>query len=87
MDSWMKYFFNPYKMEKYQQRMMLNNIFKKKDGYHYQEFIDRQSKKGAIGGKISKRKPVPTSEATTKPWLALGISQSTYYRRKKLKNL
>ena len=54
----------------------------KKDGYHYQEFIDRQSKKGAIGGKISKRKPVPTSEATTKPWLALGISQSTYYRRK-----
>ena len=59
----------------------------KKDGYHYQEFIDRQSKKGAIGGKISKRKPVPTSEATTKPWLALGISQSTYYRRKKLKNL
>ena len=59
----------------------------KKDGYHYQEFIDRQSKKGAIGGKISKRKPVPTSEATTKPWLALGISQSTYYRRKKLKNV
>ena len=59
----------------------------KKDGYHYQEFIDRQSKKGAIGGKISKRKPVPTSEATTKPWLALGFSQSTYYRRKKLKNL
>jgi hypothetical protein len=24
----------------------------KKDGYHYQEFIDRQSRKGALGGKI-----------------------------------
>jgi hypothetical protein len=41
-----------------------------------------QAAKGAKGGKVSKRKPVATSERTTKPWLELGISQSTYYRRK-----
>jgi hypothetical protein len=56
----------------------------KKDGYHYQEFIDRQRRKGTLGGKKSKRKPVPCSEATLQPWNTLGISQSTYYRRKKL---
>jgi len=55
----------------------------KKDAYHYQEFIDRQSRKGQLGGKKSKRKSVPNSEATLKPWITLGISQSTYYRRKK----
>lgn len=42
-----------------------------------------QAVKGAKGGKISKRKPVPTSEATTKPWEAMGISRRTYYNRKK----
>jgi hypothetical protein len=40
--------------------------------------------KGREGGKKSKRKPVATSEATTQPWKKLSISQSTYYRRKKL---
>lgn len=54
----------------------------KKDGYHYQEFIDRQSRKGAIGGQKSKRLPVEGSEATTKPWEAMGISRATFYRRK-----
>ena len=42
-----------------------------------------QAIKGAKGGKISKRKPVPTSERTTQPWLKLGISRATYYRRQK----
>ena len=32
---------------------------------------------------MSKRKPVPTSEATMKPWVKLGISRATYYNRKK----
>ena len=55
----------------------------KKDGYHYQEFIDRQSRKGAMGGKKSKRLPVNGSEASTKPWESMGISRATFYRRKK----
>ena len=55
----------------------------KKDGYHYQEFIDRQSRKGAMGGKKSKRLPVDGSEASTKPWEELGISRAWYYRLKK----
>ena len=42
-----------------------------------------QAVKGAKGGKISKRKPLPTSERTTKPWLKLGISRATYYNYKK----
>lgn len=46
-------------------------------------FSKLQAFRGAKGGKMSKRKPVPTSEATMKPWEAMGISQSTYYRRKK----
>ena len=54
----------------------------KKDGYHYQEFIDRQSRKGAMGGKKSKRLPVDGSEASTKPWESMGISRATFYRRK-----
>lgn len=54
----------------------------KKDGYHYQEFIDRQSRKGALGGKKSKRLPVD-SEASTKPWEAMGISRAWYYKQKK----
>jgi len=37
---------------------------------------------GKIGGKVSKRKPVADSERTLQPWLELGISQRTYYRRK-----
>lgn len=55
----------------------------KKDAYCYQEFIDRQTRKGSIGGKKSKRGVNVNSERTTKPWEALGIGQATYYRRKK----
>ncbi len=55
----------------------------KKDGYHYQEFIDRQSRKGALGGKKSKRGCKNDSERTLKPWEALGISRAWYYRQKK----
>lgn len=39
-----------------------------------------QAKKGAKGGKVSKRKPVKTSARTKQPWLELGISRRTYYR-------
>jgi hypothetical protein len=59
----------------------------KKDSYCYQEFIDRQTRKGALGGKKSKRLPISNSEASTQPWKSLGISQSTYYRRKKLSKI
>ncbi|HBR6809340.1 TPA: replication initiation protein [Klebsiella pneumoniae] len=38
---------------------------------------------GKIGGKVSKRKPVADSAKTLQPWLDLGISRATYYRRKK----
>jgi hypothetical protein len=55
----------------------------KKDAYCYQEFIDRQSRKGSVGGQKSKRRSVVNSERTTKPWEFLGIGQATYYRRKK----
>lgn len=49
----------------------------------HKRFSERQAKRGAKGGKVSKRKPVADSERTRQPWLELGISQSTYYRRKK----
>ncbi|HHP4587481.1 replication initiation protein [Acinetobacter bereziniae] len=55
----------------------------KNDAYCYQEFIDRQSRKGAVGGKKSKRGAVVNSERSIKPWEILGIGQATYYRRKK----
>lgn len=55
----------------------------KKDGYHYQEFIDRQSRKGVIGGQKSKRGVKADSERSMKPWEAMGISSATYYRRKR----
>ena len=42
-----------------------------------------QALRGKKGGKISKRKPSLDSERTIKPWIDLGISQRTYYRRKK----
>ena len=54
----------------------------KNDAYHYNEFIYRQAIKGSKGGKISKRKPVVTSEQSLEPWKKLGISRATYYRRK-----
>ena len=56
----------------------------KKDAYCYQEFIDRQSRKGKVGGTSSKRGKVIDSERTLQPWLALGISQRTFYRWKKI---
>ena len=46
-----------------------------------------QARKGAKGGRISKRKPEPNSEATTEPWTKMGISRKTYYKRKKNNNL
>lgn len=46
----------------------------------HKRFSELQAVRGAKGGKASKRKPVQTSERTTKPWLELGISRSTYYR-------
>lgn len=56
----------------------------KNDAYCYQEFIDRQTRKGAFrGGKKSKRGSKADSARSTKPWEALGIGQTTYYRRKK----
>jgi|TARA_B100001079_G_scaffold267652_1_gene276744 hypothetical protein len=42
-----------------------------------------QAASGRKGGKVSKRPPVAGSEATEKPWEALGISRATYYRKKK----
>lgn len=41
-----------------------------------------QAAQGAKGGKASKRKPVVSSERTIKPWLEMGISRATYYRKK-----
>ncbi|WP_063615134.1 replication initiation protein [Escherichia coli] len=55
----------------------------KNDGYCYQEFIQRQAYKGALGGKKSKRGCKTDSERSTKPWEAIGISRRTYYNRKK----
>ena len=55
----------------------------KKDAYHYQEFIQRQAYKGALGGKKSKRGCKEDSERTLKPWEVLGISRAWYYRQKK----
>ena len=49
----------------------------------HRRFSERQATRGARGGRISKRPSVPTSERTTQPWLKLGISRATYYRRKK----
>lgn len=45
----------------------------KKDSYCYQEFIQRQSYKGKLGGRPS----------LGEPWKELGISRATYFRRKK----
>ncbi|QDJ93882.1 plasmid replicase, partial (plasmid) [Acinetobacter haemolyticus] len=48
---------------------------------HYQEFIDRQSRKGAMGGKKSKGGGRPS---LGEPWKELGISRATYFRKKSL---
>ena len=55
----------------------------KKDAYHYQEFIDRQSRKGKLGGIQSGIVRRKNSVTEKKPWLILGISRATYYRRLK----
>jgi hypothetical protein len=55
----------------------------KKDSYCYQEYIDRQTRKGRNGGLKSKRKAVADSAESMKPWEALGISRAWYYRQKK----
>ncbi len=47
----------------------------KKDSYCYQEFIDRQTRKGKLGGRPK------TTTAEGNPWEALGISRATYYRK------
>jgi hypothetical protein len=43
--------------------------------------LDRQKRKGSLGGKKSKRGAKANSERSTKPWEAMGISRATYYRR------
>lgn len=45
-------------------------------------FSEWQAAQGRKGGKVSKRPPMEGSEATGKPWEALGISRRTYYYRK-----
>lgn len=47
-----------------------------------EKFRQSQAKKGAKGGKASKRKPMHGSEAQTKPWEELGMHRATYYRKK-----
>lgn len=49
----------------------------------HKRFSELQAVRGAIGGKVSKRKPAKTSARTKQPWIELGISQSTYYRDKR----
>lgn len=50
----------------------------KKDPHCYQEFIDRQMRKGAIGGKRSKGGGRPS---LGEPWKKLGISRRTWFRK------
>lgn len=52
----------------------------KNDAYCYQEFIDRQTRKGVIGGTKSKGGGRPS---LGEPWIEMGISRATYFRRKK----
>lgn len=53
----------------------------KNDAYCYQEFIDRQTRKGALGGKKSGEVRRLGSIEEKQPWIELGISRATYYRR------
>ncbi|MCU4419582.1 replication initiation protein [Acinetobacter bereziniae] len=55
----------------------------KKDAYHYQEFIQRQAYKGTLGGIKSGEVRRKNSISEKKPWLELGVSRATYYRRLK----
>ena len=47
-----------------------------------EKFRQSQAKKGSKGGKVSKRKPIESSERTLKPWVGIGISRRTYFRWK-----
>lgn len=53
----------------------------KKDAYCYQEFIDRQTRKGKLGGIESGKTRRKNSISEQKPWVDLGISRATYYRK------
>lgn len=59
--------------------------FTAKQAEYNAQFSRLQASRGSKGGKLSKRSPVATSEATSKPWIALGISRATYYNDKKYK--
>src|SRR5690606_5415491 len=50
----------------------------KRDGHCYQEFIDRQSRKGSLGGKKSKGGGRPS---LGEPWKEMGISRRTWFRK------
>ncbi len=51
----------------------------KKDAYCYQEFIDRQTRKGKLGGLKGKGGRPSLGE----PWKKLAISRATYFNWKK----
>ncbi len=51
----------------------------------HKAFSELQAARGAKGGKVSKRSSVKTSARTKQPWIKLGISQSTYYRKRRKK--
>ena len=51
-----------------------------------QSLSEWHAKKGSAGGKVSKRGVDKQSTAQKKPWLDLGISRATYYRRKAKKS-
>ena len=53
----------------------------KKDAYYYQEFIDRQSRKGKLGGVKSGEVRRKNSISENKPWIEMGVSRATYYRK------
>ena len=63
-------------VNKYQARQLAS-------GQTQRQFSFIQAERGRKGGRRSKRGPDPHSERTRQPWKAEGISQSTYYRRKR----
>ena len=52
-------------------------------GQTQQTFLFQRRDRGRKGGRRSKRGPDPNSERSRKPWEAEGVSQSTFYRRKR----
>ena len=63
-------------VNKYQARQLAS-------GQTQRQFSFIQAERGRKGGRRSKRGPDPNSERTQQPWKTEGISQSTYYRRKR----